>query len=58
MNPWVIHTDAKIWGQDVHEFRPERWLVEKERLAILDQHSLAVSKLHSRAVSNENIALI
>lgn len=45
MNAWVIHTDENIWGKDVHEFRPERWLVEKEQLAFLDQNYLAVSPL-------------
>jgi cytochrome P450 len=43
INAWVIHSDESIWGKDVHEFRPERWLVDKERLAFLDQHFLAVS---------------
>jgi hypothetical protein len=45
VNAWVIHTDENIWGKDVHEFRPERWLVEKEQLAFLDQNYLAVSPL-------------
>jgi cytochrome P450 len=45
VNAWVIHTDENIWGKDVHEFRPERWLVEKEQLAFLDQNYLAVSSL-------------
>jgi hypothetical protein len=44
INAWVIHSDESIWGKDVNEFRPERWLVDKERLAFLDQHFLAVSK--------------
>lgn len=43
VNAWVVHTDENIWGKDVHEFRPERWLVDKERLAFLDQNYLAVS---------------
>jgi cytochrome P450 len=43
VNAWVVHTDENIWGKDVHEFRPERWLVDKEQLAFLDQHYLAVS---------------
>lgn len=45
VNPWVIHSDENIWGKDVHEFRPERWLVGKEQVAFLDQHFLAVSVL-------------
>jgi cytochrome P450 len=46
VNAWVIHTDENIWGKDVHEFRPERWLVEKEQLALMDQNFLAVSHTH------------
>ncbi|RAO74216.1 uncharacterized protein BHQ10_010228 [Talaromyces amestolkiae] len=42
VNAWVIHGDESIWGKDVHQFRPERWLIEKEKLAYLDQHFLAV----------------
>ncbi|KAI1162161.1 benzoate 4-monooxygenase cytochrome P450 [Nemania serpens] len=26
INPWVIHRNAKIFGDDVDDFRPERWL--------------------------------
>jgi hypothetical protein len=44
VNAWVVHTDENIWGKDVHEFRPQRWLVDKERLAFLDQNYLAVSR--------------
>ena len=43
VNAWVIHSDESIWGKDVHEFRPERWLVDKEQLAFLDRNFLAVS---------------
>lgn len=43
VNAWVVHSDESIWGKDVHEFRPERWLVSKEKLAFLEQHFLAVS---------------
>lgn len=25
-NPWVMHTDTRIFGADAEEFRPERWL--------------------------------
>lgn len=26
MNPWVIHRNESVYGQDVDVFRPERWL--------------------------------
>ncbi|KAJ4368605.1 hypothetical protein N0V86_009512 [Didymella sp. IMI 355093] len=25
-NPWVMHTDKRIFGSDAEEYRPERWL--------------------------------
>ncbi|KAF1930580.1 pisatin demethylase [Didymella exigua CBS 183.55] len=25
-NPWVVHTDTRIFGDDADAFRPERWL--------------------------------
>jgi cytochrome P450 len=54
VNAWVIHSDENIWGKDVHEFRPERWLVDKEQVVFLDQHFLAVSA-HVHIVSNYRI---
>ncbi|KAI1839548.1 hypothetical protein JX266_014243 [Neoarthrinium moseri] len=26
MNPWLIHRNKEIYGQDSNAFRPERWL--------------------------------
>lgn len=26
LSPWIMHHDARWWGPDVNEFRPERWL--------------------------------
>ena len=27
-NPWVIHRNKDVYGDDVEAFRPERWLKE------------------------------
>ena len=27
-NPWVIHQDTEVYGEDVEAFRPDRWLKE------------------------------
>lgn len=34
-NPWVIHRNKEVFGDDVDAFRPERWM-DKERAA--DMH--------------------
>lgn len=26
INPYVIHRNSSVWGEDVDKFRPERWL--------------------------------
>lgn len=27
-NPWVIHRNREVYGEDVEDFRPDRWLKE------------------------------
>ncbi|KAM0717345.1 hypothetical protein Q7P37_007197 [Cladosporium fusiforme] len=29
-NPWVIHRDVQVFGDDVEAFRPERWVAKAE----------------------------
>ncbi|KXG46432.1 Cytochrome P450 [Penicillium griseofulvum] len=57
VNAWVIHSDESIWGKDVHEFRPERWLVGKEQLAFLDRHFLGFGA-GARTCIGKNISLL
>lgn len=26
VNPWVVHRDTQVFGEDVEAFRPDRWL--------------------------------
>lgn len=47
INAYTIRSNESVWGKDVHEFRPERWLVSKTELAMLDQHFLAASAFFS-----------
>lgn len=37
-NPWVIHRDPRIFGDNVDEFRPERWLEDDERLKKMNKY--------------------
>ncbi|OJJ06606.1 hypothetical protein ASPVEDRAFT_140374 [Aspergillus versicolor CBS 583.65] len=57
VNAWVVHRDESIWGKDVHQFRPERWLVSKEKLAFLEQHFLAFGA-GARTCIGKNISLL
>lgn len=39
-NPYVIHRDKDMFGEDADEFRPERWLESPERALEMDKHLL------------------
>ena len=30
-NPWVIHRNTDVYGDNVEEFRPERWLEKDDK---------------------------
>ncbi|KID78805.1 Cytochrome P450 family protein, partial [Metarhizium brunneum ARSEF 3297] len=40
-NAWVIHQNEDIFGQDAHNFRPERWMEEPERVATMRRNFLS-----------------
>lgn len=46
VNPWVLHYNRDVWGPDVNEYRPERWIEAEEaggdELKTLDAHWAAV----------------
>ncbi|KAK4233588.1 putative cytochrome P450 oxidoreductase [Achaetomium macrosporum] len=42
INPWVLHRDAEVYGEDAGEFRPERWLeADAEKLKAMERSFLA-----------------
>lgn len=45
MNPWAIGRDKSVYGQDVEDFRPERWLsADEETLKKMERAILTVSE--------------
>jgi len=43
INAWVAHRDKTMFGEDADEFRPERWLVDKEERVAMERCLLTVS---------------
>ncbi|KAI6892626.1 hypothetical protein KC318_g10704, partial [Hortaea werneckii] len=42
INPYVLHRNRRIFGQDAEEWRPGRWLdADVERVKYMDQHLLS-----------------
>ena len=40
MNAMVVQYDEGVFGTDAHEFRPERWLVSRERCRAMERAML------------------
>ncbi|KAL0260963.1 hypothetical protein SLS55_004655 [Diplodia seriata] len=57
VNSWVAHHNTQVFGDDVHEFRPERWMVGKEAEQVLDRYWLPFG-YGSRTCIGKNIALM
>lgn len=44
VNGWVIHRNKSIFGEDVHTFRPERWIEgDEERIKDMKRNQFSVS---------------
>lgn len=60
-NPWVLHRREEIFGQDVEEFRPERWL-ESEGADPKQLRDMKATMFHfgagSRTCIGKNISLM
>lgn len=65
MNSWVAHYSEKVWGPDVREFRPERWLEaqaeaeagHKERLQQMEGYYMPFG-LGSRTCIGRHISIM
>jgi Cytochrome P450 len=45
INSWVAHRNKSVFGEDVDQFRPERWLVDDEQYKRMDRYFMAVRPL-------------
>ncbi|KAF2218922.1 cytochrome P450 [Elsinoe ampelina] len=67
LNPRVVHRDREAFGDDVDEFRPERWLQDHDRSEPLDAYEARARKMRDasmpfgwgkRGCSGRNVATI
>ncbi|KAH9204667.1 cytochrome P450 [Leptodontidium sp. 2 PMI_412] len=57
INAWAAHANKSVFGEDVDVFRPERWLVGKEKIQEMERYWLAFGS-GGRACLGKNIALM
>ena len=56
-NPYVIQRDKNVFGEDAHEFRPERWLEDEKKATFMEKHILTWG-YGTRICLGKNIALM
>ncbi|KAH9207923.1 cytochrome P450 [Leptodontidium sp. 2 PMI_412] len=57
MNAWVAHANRDVFGQDADSFRPERWLVDKEEIQVMERYILTWGA-GPRTCLGKNVALM
>ncbi|KAL6408615.1 putative cytochrome p450 pisatin protein [Ilyonectria robusta] len=57
VNPYVIHRSKLIFGYDADQFRPERWLEDKEKAREMDRFMIQFG-MGSRLCLGKNISLM
>lgn len=47
VNPWVVHRNKEVYGEDVEAFRPDRWLEENNGdMRKLGVHPRTIQQVH------------
>jgi cytochrome P450 len=57
INPYVIHRNTSIFGDDAEVFRPERWLENEEKAKEMDRYMVQFGT-GSRVCLGKNISLM
>ncbi len=57
INCWVAHANKDVFGDDVDKFRPERWLVDKEKVSMMSRYWLPVSRFRLSYYSHPSFYL-
>ncbi|KAK3112406.1 hypothetical protein LTR53_011353 [Teratosphaeriaceae sp. CCFEE 6253] len=58
VNPWVLHRNPDVFGDDADAFRPDRWLDEdREEMLSMDQ-AIFTFGLGARTCIGKNISLL
>ncbi|KAI0107028.1 cytochrome P450 [Nemania sp. FL0031] len=56
--PAAVHLTKRVFGEDVHTFRPERWLIEdRERLRMMEAAHMGFSRGRRNCIG-QNIAML
>lgn len=50
VNGWVLHRDRAVFGDDVDDYRPERWLASEESAKKMDRYMFQVRRLRDCSV--------